>query len=189
MIVSCSPGFADVFRYHNHVLSLMGSCSTARAKSVASGGHPERPPRPLARPHAAPAGRHRHPNHAPNAPDGGDARGAAPAPASPPQARPTALPGHKTQKTQKKQRSKQARRETHRSKESKKQGASCIAANAQAQNKKQDAWNNEARRNGSKPKDANVTSGEGGGGDAAATTAIPAHGQRMPRTKRRLRED
>ena len=63
------------------------------AKSVASGGRPERPPRPLARPHAAPAGRHRHPNHAPNAPDGGDARGAAPAPASPPQARPTALPG------------------------------------------------------------------------------------------------
>ena len=45
MIPSCSPGFADVFRYHNHVLSLMGSCSTARAKSVASGGHPERPPR------------------------------------------------------------------------------------------------------------------------------------------------
>ena len=63
------------------------------AKSVASGGRPERPPRPLARPHAGPAGRHRHPNHAPNAPDGGDVRGAAPAPANPSQARPTALPG------------------------------------------------------------------------------------------------
>ena len=32
-----------------------------RAKSVASGGRPERPPRPLAGPHAGPAGRHRHP--------------------------------------------------------------------------------------------------------------------------------
>ena len=41
-------------------------------------------PRPLARPHTGPAGRHHRPNHALHALDGTDTRSTAPDPASPP---------------------------------------------------------------------------------------------------------
>ena len=65
-----------------------------------------------------------------------------------------------TQDASKKQRSKVAKKQ--RSKEARRKMYSSKGGGAK---KKQDACNEEARRKGSKPKDANVTSGEGGGSE------------------------